>query len=257
MRDCCTPFTFDELPYQQCGIAADGCGGQVDFGDCDKLLGAGVPMDSPFYPIIWRLRELLAATEAMLHGGGEGREAACHAFYCASLHSLVHVVGVSQTEDADFWALEQVKKELTWLCGRRTPENAAGFPLEEVQQHLDGLKRVYDMYLQRIACMPGDFPCSEHGNVTGTLGDCRCDCHDGFGGADCTVAAALAADPKPVSVSSAANATAGASNTTGAANRSGAANDSVAEAISSAAKNVTSAGKLGRVMDRLKQMLHR
>merc|ERR1719456_2248408 len=64
-------------------------------------------MDSPFYPIIWRLRELLAATEAMLHGGGEGRAAACHAFYGASLHSLVHVVGVSQTEDADFWALRQ------------------------------------------------------------------------------------------------------------------------------------------------------
>lgn len=185
VQDCCDPFSREELPYTQCGLVDAGCGGQVDFGDCEALLGHGVALDSPFYPVISRLKQLLGATQAVLHHGSEERAAAC-----ASMHGAYRGTdnkehfAASPHSDADEWALHQVEIELAWLCGRRETPFADG----EVEQHLHGVREVYDAYLLRVACQPGDAPCV-HGDTGGVHGACTCACHAGYKGTDCSAGA--------------------------------------------------------------------
>jgi hypothetical protein len=182
IQDCCVPFEAAELPYQQCGDVDDGCGGLVSFGSCELLLGHNVNMSSPFYPVISLLRGLLADAQAALHHGSEERAAAC-----ASLHQMYRQTDTTEhfngtaTGSADEWALSQVVKELDWLCGK----HAEPFEKGEVALHLEGMRDVYDTYLLRIACQPGDVSPCVHGNVTGVQGACTCTCVDGWHGAEC------------------------------------------------------------------------
>jgi hypothetical protein len=182
---CCDPFTRSELPYQSCGEADDGCGGTVSFGDCSSGLGETVGPDSPYYTVISKLRELLAATESMLHHGSEQRGAAC-----SMLRGMYKTTSSSDhfdnstTVDADEWALDQVRTELTWLCDRK---DAGPFEDGEIVDHLAGLKAVYDTYITRISCQPGDTPCSSNGAVKGLHPHCKCQCQADWTGAACDV----------------------------------------------------------------------
>jgi len=182
---CCDPFTRSELPYQQCGEADDGCGGTVSFGDCSSGLGETIGPDSPYYTVISKLRELLAATESMLHHGSEERGAACSMLrgMYRSTASGDHFEN-STTVDADEWALDQVRTELTWLCDRK---EAGPFADGEIVSHLAGMKAVYDTYITRISCQPGDTPCSSNGAVKGLHPHCTCQCKAEWSGAACDV----------------------------------------------------------------------
>jgi hypothetical protein len=182
---CCDPFTRSELPYQQCGEADDGCGGTVSFGDCSSGLGETIGPDSPYYTVISKLRELLAATESMLHHGSEERGAACSMLrgMYRSTASGDHFDN-STTVDADEWALDQVRTELTWLCDRK---EAGPFADNEIVSHLAGMKAVYDTYITRISCQPGDTPCSSNGAVKGLHPHCTCQCKAEWSGAACDV----------------------------------------------------------------------
>ena len=90
----------------------------------------------------------------------------------------------STTVDADEWALDQVRTELTWLCDRK---EAGPFADGEIVSHLAGMKAVYDTYITRISCQPGDTPCSSNGAVKGLHPHCTCQCKAEWSGAACDV----------------------------------------------------------------------
>jgi len=176
---CCDPFTTNDLPYQECGIADDGCGGEVNFGSCD--LFKSIDPDSPFAPVITELRKMLKEmTEVLRHGDGS-RAAAC-----ASLNNAYQMTDNAEhfadnrNAEADEWALEQVDHEFKWLC------TAGRGPMEEgeIKSHLAGMEEVYQMYITRISCMGEDIACA-HGTVTGSRPYCECICEDGWQGGLC------------------------------------------------------------------------
>lgn len=181
VEQCCDPFKLEELPYQSCGEAEDGCGGHVSFGSC-KGLGLEVTPDSPFFPVMTKLRQMLAATEALLHHGSDQRAAACESFHGAySRTDSAEHYERTLTPEADEWALEQADRELQWLCQRK---DAGPFNDGEIAEHLAGLRSVYDTYMSRISCQPGDIPCM-HGNITGISPNCACRCSADWSGLGC------------------------------------------------------------------------
>lgn len=129
-------------------------------------------------------RTLNKWTAIMKSGSSEERHAWCQETYklvdeTMANHSFVDV-------DPHKWAMGEVQTETDWLC--KNWEASAGMSAAErqaqYQSHLDAMKEVLDMYVEKLECLPGDVACNQ-GTVVGMKPSCMCECKVGWVGESC------------------------------------------------------------------------
>jgi len=135
---------------------------------------------SPFAPVINELRGILEHSEEVLKHDGEDRLAFCKNA-SATLENVKLTYEYANVEP-HAWAINEASTEIEWLCINWQPSE-----LGNLQTHLHMMEEVMTLYLERLACAPGDVPCGEGGHVNGFKPECSCVCHSGYSGDTCEI----------------------------------------------------------------------
>jgi len=129
-------------------------------------------------------RTLNKWTAVMKSGSSEERF-----MWCQDTYKLVDetMANHSYTDvDPHAWAMTEIKTEVDWLCKNweATAGMSAADRQAQYQQHLDAMKEVLDMYVEKLQCLPGDVACNQ-GSVVGMKPNCVCACKAGWIGDAC------------------------------------------------------------------------
>lgn len=159
-QDCCLPLRKEDFPDSDCGKEEDGCGGFVDFGPC-MAAGNISNASSRFEPVMKLLKGLLLEAQEELKKGKD------NSGFCKGMERKVHgfmkqieAENKNQTKnetnngtnssvsDTHLWALNEVARELEWLCHSDWTEKPVSEQKRILKAHKDMLLEVFDAYVE-------------------------------------------------------------------------------------------------------------